>query len=232
VVSGCEHDCAWKMPDGSRAECYAKTVAEGVAQAAYPHGFNYHYYHPERLDEPLKLKESAGLFVDSMADLMGKRVPSEQIEQVLDVMRQASWHTFFLLTKNAPRLRQFSFPPNVWVGVSAPPSEMFGKPLSRPQQVAYLYRAFEVLADIRVPVRWMSIEPLSFDISPHLAGAPLQWAVIGAASRGRTVYQPEPAWVEHTLAALDAMHTAVFFKGNLRGNTAAEPWREDFPDVP
>jgi len=130
-----------------------------------------------------------------MSDLMGKRVPSEQIEQVLDVMRRASWHTFFLLTKNAPRLKQFTFLPNVWVGVSAPPSEMFGKALSRPQQVAYLYRALEVLADIAVPVRWMSLEPLSFDISSHLVGAPLEWAVIGAASKGRTVYQPEPACV-------------------------------------
>ena len=36
VVTGCLHECQWRMRDGSVAECYAKTIAEGLASAAYP----------------------------------------------------------------------------------------------------------------------------------------------------------------------------------------------------
>lgn len=123
-VSGCHHACTWTMPDGRVAECYAKTVAERVAMTAYPEGFAHHYWHPERLEEPLKVKKPARIFLDSMSDLMGAWVPDEQIEDVLDICRRASWHQFQLLTKNAPRLLKFNgrIPSNVWVGVSAPPS--------------------------------------------------------------------------------------------------------------
>ena len=65
VVTGCLHACAWTMPDGTRAKCYAKTVAEGVARSAYPHGFEAPAFHPHRLHEPLQVTEPAGIFLDS-----------------------------------------------------------------------------------------------------------------------------------------------------------------------
>jgi protein gp37 len=224
-VRGCKHACRWHMPDGSTAVCYAETVAKNVAQHAYPNGFEHHYWTPSILDEPLKLKTPSGIFLDSMSDLMGAWVPDAEVEQVLDICRQAHWHTFQLLTKNAPRLLKFKFPPNVWVGVSAPPSFMFGKPLSAEQQHRMVTRQLETLRQVDVPVRWMSIEPLSFDIAPLLVNSPLEWAVIGAASNGNTIYQPEKAWVENVLHVLDAQGTKVFFKGNLEW----QPWREEFP---
>jgi protein gp37 len=161
-----------------------------------------------------------------MSDLMGSWVPEEEILQVLDICQQAHWHTFQLLTKNAPRLLQFEFPPNVWIGVSAPPSQMFSKPLTFTQQKRMVTRQMEILRDVDVPVRWMSIEPLSFDIAPLLVGSKLQWAVIGAATNGRVDYQPEPEWVQNVLDVLDAQNTAVFFKGNLKWHE----WREEFPE--
>ncbi len=224
-VAGCKHACRWQMPDGTLAVCYAEVVAERVAQAAYPHGFQHHYWTPERLSEPLGVKVSAKIFLDSMSDLMGHWVTDDQIEAVLDVCRRAGWHTFQLLTKNAPRLLQFDFPPNVWVGVSAPPSQMFGRQLTNAQQVRMVERQLEVLARVRVPVRWMSIEPLSFDIAPLLKDSPLEWAVIGAASNGAKTYQPEAAWVQDLLSVLDGQSTPVFFKGNLNWT----PHREAFP---
>jgi protein gp37 len=226
-VGGCKHGCRWEMPDATIAECYAETVAERVAQSSYPLGFEHHYWRPEALTEPVKLKKPARIFLDSMSDLMGHWVPDEQVEQVLDVCRQAPWHTFQLLTKNAPRLLQFDFPENVWVGVSAPPSIMFGRRLSMSQQIRMLTRMVAVLRQINVPVRWMSIEPLSFDIATYLADSNLQWAVIGAATNGRIAYQPKHEWVQNVLDVLDAQETKVFFKGNL---TWSE-WREDFPET-
>lgn len=224
-VQGCKHGCRWTMPDGSVAKCYAETIANRVAQKAYPHGFEHHYWNPQKLYAPLKVEQPSRIFLDSMSDLMGHWVPKEQVEQVLDICRQAHWHQFQLLTKNAPRLLEFEFPPNVWVGVSAPPSEMFGKPLSFTQQQRMVVRQLDVLSKLQVPVRWMSIEPLSFDIAPLLEGSPLEWAVIGAAANGHKTYQPEPTWVQNVLDVLDAQGTAVFFKGNL----VWQPWREMFP---
>lgn len=227
-VGGCKHGCEWRMPDGTVAECYAKTVAERFrSDNFYKHGFERHYWHPERLSEPFMVKEPSRIFLDSMSDLMGKWVTEEQIVAVLTVCEKADWHTFQLLTKNAPRLLQFNFPPNVWVGVSAPPSFMFGKELSFDQQKAMVSRQLDVLRQINVPVRWMSIEPLSFDIAPLLAGIdnPLRWAVIGAASNGAKTYQPERAWVQNLLDVLDEQGIPVFFKGNLQW----KPWREHFP---
>ncbi|MBW4439169.1 MAG: phage Gp37/Gp68 family protein [Pleurocapsa minor GSE-CHR-MK-17-07R] len=229
-VAGCKHSCRWTMPDGSIAECYAETVAERVAQAAYPHGFEHHYWRPEILDEPLKIKAQSKIFLDSMSDLMGHWVPAEEIERVFDICRQAHWHSFQLLTKNAPRLLEFDIPENVWVGVSAPPSFMFGKPLSADQQKRMVKRQLEVLRNIRVPIRWMSIEPLSFNIAPLLVDSPLEWAVIGAATNGPKTYQPERDWVLNALKVLKAQGTKIFFKGNL--DWPLDKWLEDFPDKP
>jgi protein gp37 len=169
------------MPDGSIAECYAETVAEGVAQKTYVNGFEYHYWNPKTLDEPIKLKSPSKIFLDSMSDLMGAWVPREEIEQVLEVCHKAYWHDFQLLTKNAPRLLEFAdtLPPNLWIGVSAPPSIMFGKPLKFDQQKRMITRQIDVLHKLAIPIKWMSIEPLSFNIAPLLLASNLQWAVVG-----------------------------------------------------
>lgn len=231
-AAGCLHGCRWEMPDGAVAKCYAETIAEGLARRAFPQGFGHHYWHPERLEEPKRLKKPAGIFLDSMSDLMGAWVPEWQVADVLDVCRETPEHVYFLLTKNPARLEKFVFPANVWVGVSSPPDWMHGKRLTRRQQERWLRRALIALQNVRgAAVRWASFEPLSWDaadIVEEIRGA-LNWAVIGAASNGRTVYLPERAHLQRLVAALDRQHVPVFFKGNLRGAVRAG-WRENFPD--
>ena len=104
---------------------------------------------------------------------------------------------------------------------------MFGKKLNEKQQARMLVRMLEALNASNAHVRWMSIEPLSFDIAPYLVDSHLDWAVIGAATNGAKTYQPRPEWVVNVLDILDRQETAVFFKGNLDW----EPWREEFPSV-
>lgn len=228
-VGGCKHRCRWSMPDGTIAICYAEEVANGIAQSHYPDGFEAHYYHPKRLAEPLGVKEPSKIFLDSMADLMGYRVPVEQIDAVLNICRSAHWHRFQLLTKNAPRLLQFDFPPNVWAGVSMPPSFMWGRELSQHQQEAKFRRDMDVLSRIKASVKWVSFEPVAFDVAPVLAefSGVLSWAVIGAASNGPKYYQPNRAHVMNLLDVLDRQGVSVFFKGNLDW----QPWREEFPQA-
>lgn len=247
VVSGCDHECTWTMPDGAVARCYAKDIALGVAAGAYPHGFEHVYWHPERLRAPGHLKQPSGIFMDAMSDLFSAKVPQEYIEASLKMVQDHPQHIFFVLTKNAPRLLAFrdQMPTNLWVGVSMPPSSMFGKEMNIDQQERYVHKALDVLSELKAPgrVRWMSFEPLSYRVSSTLQGwavqhmaidhsrrrLPIEWAVIGAASAGKTKYQPDPEWVEALLKVLDGQGVKVFYKGNLRGNPAATPWREEYP---
>ena len=227
-TGGCLHGCTWRMPDGSVTECYAKTIAERFTRA-YPHGFEHHYWRPHNLRAPLKLREPAGIFVGSMADLFGHWVPREQIEAVLDVMRQADWHTFQTLSKFPIRLPQFNpFPDNVWVGVSLPAGQLMSETGGARALAAYLRH----MRNIEATVRFMSIEPLWFDVAPVFeewltqeGELPFEWAIIGAASNGSRVFQPEVAWTGRLLDVLDGQGVPVFFKGNLEW----PKWREGYP---
>jgi protein gp37 len=253
VIGGCIHDCKWTMPDGNTAICYAKEVADRMRDDKfYPKGFEHHYWHPERLTEPLKKKEPAGIFIDSMSDLFAANVPEDEIKAVLDVCKKADWHIFQVLTKHPARLRKFAIPDNVWVGVSAPPTHFRGNRLNEAQQVRFMHAGLDVLADLQNPVRWLSVEPLSFDFARGLkwwmngTGAgddflnhvidhdrvrrlPFNWMVIGAATYGKKTYQPEAAWVSNLLELADEFGIKVFFKGNL--DWPASEWREEFPMV-
>src|SRR3990167_4462082 len=93
-VGGCLHACRWTMPNGQIAVCYAEETALGVARAAYPQGFAHHYWRPDNLDEPRRVKTPARIFLDSMSDLFGSWVPDDQINAVLDMCRLTQWHTF------------------------------------------------------------------------------------------------------------------------------------------
>ncbi len=234
-IAGCQHGCRWQMPDGKIAECYAENVAENVALKSYPFGFEHHYWKPQLLDKPAKVKEGAGIFIGSMADVFGAWVPDEQIAAVLDVCRNTPQHIYFVLTKNAPRLLKFEFPDNVWVGASSPPDFMFSKPLSLEQREAMLRRTLKVLSEVKAKERWMSIEPLSHDYSAIFREYPtaLTWAVIGAASDGKRKFPPSEQDLVNTLMALDVPGIPIFYKGNMRSLPyAAAHWREGFPGVP
>ncbi len=232
-VAGCFHGCQWEMADGAVADCYAKGVAERLATKAYPDGFESHYWHSLRLREPFAVEKPSGIFIDSMSDLMGRWVPDEQIQRVLDVCESADWHTFFLLTKNAPRLRKFRFPRNVWVGVSSPPDWMWGKRLSRNQQERMLVTSLQILEhDTHAYTTWMSFEPLSWDMGSIIGQFhnAIHWAVIGAASNGPKKYQPAESDLVSLVGALDTMGTPIFMKRNLWGKEWAKVnWRREFP---
>lgn len=244
-VGGCHHGCRWVMPDGDVAICYADTTATKF-RSAYPDGFEprsddgsrTYYWRPQELEAWSRLKDPAKIFLDSMSDLFGAWVDGRTIYTVLAAAREAHWHTFQSLTKHAPRLLEFAdeLPPNLWVGVSTPPDVMFGKPLSPRQQTAMLGKTLRVLETLRARgvTTWLSIEPLSWDIAPLLKAYPtaLAWAVIGAASSGRTYYAPDRAAFEATQRALDNNGVPTFYKGNLRIlPDAVVAWREDFPEV-
>lgn len=231
-TAGCLHGCTWRMPDGTVIECYAKTVAEGLAQAGYPEGFEHHYWREHELNKPLNVEEPSGIFVSSMADLFGHWVPEDQINRVLDVMRRADWHIFQTLSKYPIRQKRFAFPDNVWVGVGLPAGHLMLAEGAVHALSVYLRH----MSEIQARIRFMSIEPLWFDVSPIFEDwlaehdrLPFEWVIVGAASNGPKLYQPEPGWVSKLVDLFDSQQVSVFFKGNLADNLAADPWREEFP---
>lgn len=233
--SGCYHACQWDMPNGQLANCYAEDVADGVAQANYPEGFEHHYWNPKVLKQIANQKNPSKIFVGSMADVFGHWVPEEHIHAILKTTREAYWHTYQFLTKNPVRVKQFQeyIPNNCWIGASMPPDHMWNKPLSMLQKARMLTRTIESLAELQMPVKWISAEPLSWPIDGVLRMYPnaIQWIVIGAASQGKHYMQPNPDYVRSLLEFCDDQGIAVFFKGNLRPSLgmAFDEWREEFP---
>lgn len=113
-IGGCIHDCRWLMPDGTWAICYAKNLAEnGVAKAAYPQGFESHYWRPKALKELTSGSETELVFVDSMADLFASNVPAEHVNATLDAMKSAPHKTYQSLTKAAPMLLKYADRPSI-----------------------------------------------------------------------------------------------------------------------
>ncbi len=231
-IAGCPHGCRWEMPDSEIAICYAEDIAQGLAQRAYAEGFAHHYWKPQHLGSPRKVKEPLKIFVGSMADVFAARVPDWQIGQILQVAKDCPQHIFQMLTKNGPRTKQFDMPENVWLGVSMPPDFMWGKKLSQDQKERMLHQMLNSLESSNAAVKWMSFEPLSWDVYPIVLEHPrvLDWAVIGAASNGPKKYLPDPEHFGKLASLLNLYGIPMFFKGNLHGLQAADKdWRQAFP---
>jgi protein gp37 len=84
---------------------------------------------PDMLEDPLKWKQPQRIFVNSMSDLFHQQVPQDFIDKVFEVMKQASHHTFMILTKRPERMSHYmqgrpkrglgsEVLPNVWLGTS------------------------------------------------------------------------------------------------------------------
>ena len=238
-IAGCPHGCRWFMKrpgdmfgdEYDTAICYAEALANKYTMI-YDKGFDHIYWHPDRLAAPKKVKEGAGIFLGSMSDMFSAHVNPDWVNQVLDICRETPQHIYMVLTKFSPNLLKYSFPPNVWVGVSSSPDIFMGKEMDDNRKRKFMDRALSVLSQIDVPVRWISLEPLNADYSEDLRrheGA-ISWATVGAASNGRKKYPPSLVNFESTLAELDRQGVSVFYKGNMNIlREAAMNWRDEFP---
>lgn len=158
--------------------CYAETFAErfrGVKGHPFEQGFDLRLV-PEKLHEPLKWKMPKRIFVNSMSDLFHHGVQDEYIATVAEVMAQANWHTYQVLTKRSARMRdllqkRLSFVtehPHIWWGVSVE-NKRHGLP------------RIDDLRAIPAPVRFLSIEPLLEDLEQiDLRG--IHWVIVGGES--------------------------------------------------
>jgi protein gp37 len=184
------------------AHCYAEAFAErwrGTPGHPYEQGFELRLW-PGRLDQPLRWRRPRMIFVNSMSDLFHERVPEAFIQRVFDVMGEAGWHTFQILTKRHERLAELAprltWHHNVWMGVSI-------------ENRRFVHRADHLRA-VDAAVRFVSAEPLLGPLEGlDLTG--IDWLIAGGES-GQRHRRCDPAWVEDLRSRCATEGVAFFFK--------------------
>lgn len=183
VSPGCDHCYALVFAKRLKAMGSPGYQRDGDPRTSGP-GFAL-TLHPDRLDAPLRWRKPRLVFVDSMSDLFHPKVPTEFIRQVIDVMRRAERHTFFVLTKRPARMahvlaRMLPDPlPNVWWGTTVESGD-------------YAWRARR-LATVPAAVRFLSLQPLLGPVNDlDLTG--IDWVYVGGES-GAGHRDMDLAWV-------------------------------------
>lgn len=199
------------------AHCYAETFAErfrGVRGHAYERGFDLRLV-PAKLTEPITWSKPRMVFVNSMSDLFHEEVPDEYIELVAQVMADANWHTYQVLTKRSARLRNLLLGklrfaaelPHIWWGVSVE-NRRHGVPR---------------ISDVRdgnPKTAFLSIEPLLEDIGDIDLGN-INWVIVGGES-GPRARPMKRKWVVEIRRQCRKASVPFFFKqwGGVRKREA------------
>ncbi len=189
ISPGCKH-------------CYAERFAErfrGVRGHPFEQGFDLRVV-PEKLDDPLHWKKPQRIFVNSMSDLFHDRVSLEYIQRVFEVMNNANWHQYQILTKRAQRLEELSnrlpWAPHIWMGVSVENDD-------------YLWR-IDHLRCCKAHVKFLSLEPLLGPLGKiNLSG--IDWVIVGGES-GPGARPMTAEWVTDIRNQCLKAGVAFFFK--------------------
>jgi protein gp37 len=154
------------------------------------------------LDIPLRWRHRRKIFVNSMSDLFQDGVPDEFVCRVWNVMEDAHWHVFQILTKRPENMARIVLEnklkrlPNVWLGTSVENAEYASR--------------IATLRTIPATVRFVSFEPLLSSVGKvNLKG--IHWAIIGGES-GPRARPMEQAWIDEIHDRCRKSGTAFFFK--------------------
>jgi protein gp37 len=147
-----------------------------------------------------------------MSDFFHKSVSDEYIIRVANVMMEANWHTYQVLTKRSERMRDLlnstlasaAKAPHIWWGVSVE-DQKYGVP-----RIAHLQAA-------KLAVRFVSAEPLLEDLgSVNLKG--INWLIVGGES-GHGARPFHLDWARNLIRECKRQHVACFVK-----QVGRQPW--------
>jgi protein gp37 len=154
------------------------------------------------LSAPLTWRRPQRIFVNSMSDLFQEALAGKFVQRVWQVMEQADWHTFQILTKRPERMLSllskpaFRVLPHVWLGTSVENEDHVER--------------IELLRRTPAAIRFVSFEPLLAPIrDPDLTG--IHWAIVGGES-GPSARPMNGEWVEDLRDACLRQGVAFFFK--------------------
>lgn len=192
-VTGCN-----KKSEGCR-NCYAETMhnrLRAMGQKKYKFPFENVIFNYDELGRDFGKKPKM-IFVNSMSDTFNEKISDEQIDKILDVCRKYPKHVFQILTKRPERLMRFSYPPNVWLGVTV-------ESIEHVDRIKWLK-----LADTAT-VKFLSCEPLLSDLGMlNLSG--IDWVICGGES-GHTARPVNPEWVNNLQKQCADQGVPFFFK--------------------
>lgn len=175
VSAGCKH-------------CYAETMAyrlKAQGLAAYQNGFDV-TLQPDKLKQPLHWKRPRRIFVNSMSDLFHEDVPDDFIHDVFDVMSEAHWHTYQVLTKRPERIMSALelvgfLPSHIWIGTSVERADTMAR--------------IDHLVAIPAVVRFLSLEPLLGPLE-RIPLMDIDWVIVGGES-GPKARPMDPDWARN-----------------------------------
>lgn len=206
--------------DKRKTEKYGRQIFESK-KAPYPFDFN-PTLHRYRLEQPKKWKEPRTIFVCSMADLFGRWVPDEWIEEVFEACEKATQHRYLFLTKNPARYEELRCKHKL------PVKENFwyGSTITKPTTAFWSKNEFNTFLSIE-PLLERFEERKTEDVSPY--GEP-RWIILGAETGNRAgKVTPEKEWVDIICAAAGLTQAAVFMKDSLLPIVGEENMRRETP---
>ena len=197
-VTGCD-----KVSEGCD-NCYAEALTKKYPKN-WPDGFAV-VLHPDRLNQPAKVKQGKRIFVNSMSDLFHPKVTDEFLTRIWQTMLDHPRHTYLTLTKRpqpmARRILQLGLPvpDHIWLGTSI-------------ESQQYAEHRAEALLRTPGKVRWVSAEPLigPLDLSEWLGPDLINWVVVGAES-GKRRRQMKAEWATGLRDQCQAVEVPFFYK--------------------
>lgn len=182
--------------------CYAERMAKRLkmmGQPNYVNGFQV-TLHEHVLEYPLGRKKPQTIFVNSMSDLFHEQVPDSFIFRIFDIMKQAYWHQFQILTKRSTRLKKIApnldWPQNAWIGVSV-------------ENEATKFR-IDDLRWVPASIRFLSLEPLLGPLG-YLELCNIDWVIVGGES-GPGARSMKKEWVIQIKEQCTEQNVPFFFK--------------------
>lgn len=177
--------------------------------------------HEDRLEEPLKWRKPALVFVNSMSDLFHDDVPLGFINRVWTKMIESPQHTYMVLTKRPKRmlhvLGNYAIQPNIWLGVSCEDQRAADErvPLLLQTPAAVRFVSCEPLLG-KINLYWLRGEEKSDSVGRKYNKAlngmeQLDWVIVGGESGpgARPMHQD---WVRHLLDQCLGYGVPFFFK--------------------
>lgn len=212
LSAGCDHCYAYTVAHTKTREPYLRQlpVKDTVTNRADPFAPR---FWETRLDQPLRWREPKRIFVNSMSDVFHAHFTLTQIRAVFEVMEQAAWHQFQVLTKRPERAARLAaelpWPENVWMGTSI-------------EDMRVAHRA-DALRTIPAAVRFISAEPLLGPLD-HLDLTDIDW-LIGGGESGIGARRVDPEWARG-LRDLCAREDVAFLWKQWGGRTPKAGGRE------
>ena len=197
---GCDHCYAFALAHTKTKQLLLRRepVRDTAANRADPFAPR---FWEERLTKPLSWREPRRIFVNSMSDVFHAQFSFEMILRVFEVMNQAHWHQFQVLTKRPERAARYAhrltWGRNIWIGTSI-----------ESMKVAHRADAIRSIRD--AAVRFISAEPLLGPLKDlRLSG--IDW-VIGGGESGIGHRPCEPTWARGLRDLCEREHVAFFWK--------------------